>query len=46
MERHLLMSSKERRRKSVFEDVAADRVVPHDAVEAELGRKWVLGNAG
>jgi predicted transcriptional regulator len=27
-------------------DAAAGRTVPHEQVEAELRRKWLLGNAG
>ena len=26
-------------------DIAAGRIVPHEQVEAELRRKWLLGNA-
>lgn len=28
------------------EDEAAGRVIPHDEVESELRRKWLLGHAG
>ena len=27
-------------------DVEAGRVVPHEQVEAEMRRKWLLGNVG
>ncbi len=27
-------------------DIAASRTVPHEQVEAEMRRKWLLGNVG
>ncbi len=27
-------------------DIAEDRAVPHEQVEAEMRRKWLLGNVG
>lgn len=27
-------------------DIAAGRTVPHEQVEAEMRRKWLLGNVG